>query len=252
MTVVELHPEELLDKERRGQLTDGERDRLSAHLGHCVACRAERQMRADFAEELDGDVPDGLDARLPSLSSILSVQQAPKTQQATNQAPRRSAPLVRRRRSARTAWLLVAAALVVVSAAAGAGVRGKTLLRLVSSVLTPEPAPPVVTTPPAKAVALARGPMSAPKHVSSSESPLAEVPFLQESETPAPVSHAPTDVLVAEPAGPGAKRAPPPSPAPPQDAAALFDAERSARLRGDYARVIELHRELVSRHPQSH
>jgi tetratricopeptide (TPR) repeat protein len=38
----------------------------------------------------------------------------------------------------------------------------------------------------------------------------------------------------------------------PQEAAALFDAERSARLRGDYARVIELHRELVARHPQSH
>src|SRR4029079_11230688 len=55
MTVVDLHPEDLLDKDARGALSCDERVRLDAHLARCAACRAERMFRADFAEELDGE-----------------------------------------------------------------------------------------------------------------------------------------------------------------------------------------------------
>src|SRR4051794_32733305 len=58
MTVVDLHPEELLDKDARGELTTDERARLDTHLARCAACRAERMLRMDFADELAIDPRD--------------------------------------------------------------------------------------------------------------------------------------------------------------------------------------------------
>ena len=55
MSVVDLHPENLLDKEIRGELDDAERQRLEAHLAQCATCRLERELRADFALELSRD-----------------------------------------------------------------------------------------------------------------------------------------------------------------------------------------------------
>lgn len=53
MNVIDLHPEDLLDKEIDGELTDAERARLDAHLERCEVCSFERDARADFADELD-------------------------------------------------------------------------------------------------------------------------------------------------------------------------------------------------------
>jgi hypothetical protein len=55
MSVVDLHPEDLLDKDARGELTGDERVRLDTHVARCAACRAETMLRADFAAELEGD-----------------------------------------------------------------------------------------------------------------------------------------------------------------------------------------------------
>ena len=57
MSVVDLHPEDLLDKDAHGALGETERARLDAHLTHCLVCRLERQVRADFAEDLEADLP---------------------------------------------------------------------------------------------------------------------------------------------------------------------------------------------------
>jgi TolA-binding protein len=51
VSVIAFHPDDLLDRELRGLLTDDERARLSAHLAGCAVCRLERSLRADFAEE---------------------------------------------------------------------------------------------------------------------------------------------------------------------------------------------------------
>jgi hypothetical protein len=49
MNVVELHPEELIDLEARGDLDEAAVARLEAHCARCVACRYERTMRPQFA-----------------------------------------------------------------------------------------------------------------------------------------------------------------------------------------------------------
>jgi TolA-binding protein len=48
--IVELHPEELLDRESSGTLTDAERRALDAHSARCAACGCERRLRSEFAE----------------------------------------------------------------------------------------------------------------------------------------------------------------------------------------------------------
>jgi hypothetical protein len=62
MNVSDLHPEDLLDREAEGELSPNERAMLDAHLSHCVACRLEREVRADFAAELADDMPEPMRA----------------------------------------------------------------------------------------------------------------------------------------------------------------------------------------------
>lgn len=56
MKVVDLHPEELIDKLNAGELTSAERERLDAHLQQCSSCRFEIRVRADL--ELDAPIPE--------------------------------------------------------------------------------------------------------------------------------------------------------------------------------------------------
>lgn len=53
MKVVDLHPEDLIDKLSDGELTSAERERLDGHLAQCSTCRFEISVRAD----LEGDAP---------------------------------------------------------------------------------------------------------------------------------------------------------------------------------------------------
>ena len=47
----DLHPHDLLDRERRGQLTEEERRALDAHLGQCKVCALEGHLVRDFEVE---------------------------------------------------------------------------------------------------------------------------------------------------------------------------------------------------------
>jgi TolA-binding protein len=51
MKVVDLHPEELIDKLSEGELSALERERLDAHLAQCSSCRFEISVRADLQRE---------------------------------------------------------------------------------------------------------------------------------------------------------------------------------------------------------
>lgn len=68
MKVIDVHPDELLDRELRGTLSGEERAHLEQHLAHCVACRMERALRSDFAAE--DDLAD--DAIQAHLSGVLA------------------------------------------------------------------------------------------------------------------------------------------------------------------------------------
>jgi len=67
--IVELHPEELIDREARGALSDGERMVLDAHAARCAACDCERRLRTVFADALR----EPLSAELPERPAERSV-----------------------------------------------------------------------------------------------------------------------------------------------------------------------------------
>jgi hypothetical protein len=52
MNVIDFHPDDLLDREIKGTLSQQESRRLRDHLDRCMQCRLELQLRADFEEEL--------------------------------------------------------------------------------------------------------------------------------------------------------------------------------------------------------
>lgn len=65
MTIVGIHPEDLLDRLSTGELTPGERRRLDAHLQGCAVCRFELAVREDFRVELRHQVAPSQPPKLP-------------------------------------------------------------------------------------------------------------------------------------------------------------------------------------------
>jgi TolA-binding protein len=232
--VVGLHPEALLDRETSGKLTEAERARLDAHLEACAACRLERQLRADFADELAAEETPSERLALTGLSSTpppLEVETtAPlATREVIFQLPRRSP-----RRVTRATWLLVAAAVFAVSAAGATGLGQRAWSRLVGA-----PAPAGVPTDVASAHVVAKH--TAPRRVASAAPPM--VPSEPARELPS------ADVLTPPPpaALPVLHRAA----AVVDGASALFEEATAARRQGSYGRAIDLQRELLSHYPRS-
>ena len=234
MTVVGLHPEELLDKDARGVISDSERVRLEAHIAQCSVCRVEQQMRADFGDEMAAD-----DERISVSAALLAFAKIEKQTEALASNDRVCAPsesvvppvlkLKPRRRVPRTAWLLPAAAVFAVSVAGATGVGQRAWSTIVGAeVAGATEAVPVVAPKPVA------------KHVSRHTSP---------ARVTAPTP--PNDVLVAP--------APPLQAAPQRvahpvvrdEAASLFDSATGARRHGDSTKALALHRELEARFPSS-
>jgi TolA-binding protein len=244
MNVVDLHPEDLLEKDARGALTDAERARLEAHLERCVTCRFERSVRSDFATELEecelsphalaalvegrrSDPRTGApeDAELPPRRSPPSAPLAPL-------APLVSLAKARSRRG-RWVWLGAAAALLV-GGAAGAGARTWTRL---ASLLDPAPS---VESGPVDATPRRTAPPRRPEIPAPPSAPPAELtaspPLLAPPAVPPPVS-APPVPRMSVPAA--------------ESASMLFDAAIAARRHGDHTRALALSRQLQARYPRS-
>jgi len=210
-------------------LSPSERQRLDAHVARCEACRLERMLRDDFADEMAAD---------PTPSERLLLAGA-QPRSAGPSAPPPGVPLappaeyragaVRarggKRRAAVMAWLLVAAAVLGVSAAGATSAGQRAWSRLVG----PPSAAPVEAAPPPAIVK--HGPPHAP--------PLASAPLVAALPT--------ADVLAAAPAAPARPAARSARAA--EGASALFDAANDARRRGDYGRALQLQRELQARFP---
>jgi TolA-binding protein len=229
--VVNLHPEELLDRDARGELTAAETTRLEAHLARCPACRFERQLRDDFADELSSDVTPSSVERIALAGTSTSSRPEQKSEAPLETVAPPRARWSSPRRVTRASWLLVAAAVCAVSVAGATGAGRRAWSRLVG-------------VPPPVAVEETAPTHSAAKHVSphrAAPAPTVLAPVAEPSST--------TDLLVTPPPVPPlvtARRAPSSESAP-----SLFAAATEARRQGSYARAIDLQRELLTRYPRS-
>jgi TolA-binding protein len=106
---------ELVARERRGELSAAERVALDAHLAQCASCRLSRLVGRDFEAEATIEADDGV--RIAALSTVAERWTAGQGGSVTQ------LPLKRRR--TRIALLAVAAALAAVGASAASGTWSK-------------------------------------------------------------------------------------------------------------------------------
>ena len=112
MTVIDFHPDDLIDRDARGLLSADEKRRLGEHLAQCVACRMELQLRADFDAEL-GMRASGTSMQDFVSSALIAAHEAARAEPVVQAAPRG-------RRVNTRVLLLVAASLLLVSGLAAA------------------------------------------------------------------------------------------------------------------------------------
>jgi TolA-binding protein len=133
---------ELVARERRGELSPPERVALDAHLAQCASCRLSRQLGRDFEAEATLEPDDG--ARIARLSAT--------AERWATGSPVRTTPPKRRR--ARVALFAMAAALAAVGASAARGTWSEMFGESESKTLPA--APPLEKAPVERAKAPAR------------------------------------------------------------------------------------------------
>ncbi|HMI83137.1 MAG TPA: tetratricopeptide repeat protein [Polyangiaceae bacterium] len=235
---VDVHPEDLFDREQAGTLTADERRRLNSHTFQCAACALVRTAVRDFAAQRNpapGD--DALIARLSGealgrAATIASGTISPALRTTyTGTQPRR-----------RRSWAVGA---IVLFAATGAtasfwSVRGAIVQRL----LTTAPAETVAPAAVEPKVPIARAKTAPPAPVVEQPAPVAE----EAEPTPVVVTPiAPPPIAAPRARAPELVNVPPPVLAPAADE--LFAAANEARRRGDPQKSFELYTELSRRYP---
>ena len=280
MSVVELHPDELLDREAHGTLSPSERVRLEAHLEACTVCRFERISRQDFAAELAEEEASPLSGPLAAALATLAGPRISQSPSAPPEAPLPEpisvpTPPAKRTGRAPRSWLLVAAVLLLAGVAGAAG--AERVYRVLLPAPTPSSQPASVSSPPPsatrKAPARSGHGVAAPTEATSdNEAPLE--PDTAASTTALPETAAVPSVLSLP--RPLKLRAPAPFPmgtplvsepeevtTPPRaaasfapiaampttSAASLFAQANAARRIGNDQRAIALYRELEQAFP---
>jgi len=234
---VDVHPEDLFDREQAGTLTNDERRRLDSHTMQCAACALVRSAVRDFAAQRNsapGD--DALIARisgeaLGKAATIASGTITPALRTTyTGTHPRR-----------RRSWAVGA---IVLFAATGAtasfwSVRGA----IVQHLLTTTPAETVAPAPVEPKTPVARVKTAPPP-------PPVEPEAVEEESEPTPVVVIPVPpppVVHARPRAPEPVNVPPPVVMP--AAHELFAAANEARRGGDPQKSLELYTELSRKYP---
>jgi TolA-binding protein len=254
MSAPELHADDLLDKEARGELSPAERIRLDEHVQACSVCRFERQVRDDFRLEFE--------------TLGRADRKEAKERSGGRYSQRGVAATPRGRMSARVRLTLLAAAALLVTGAAAA--EWETIKRTVflSYVMEQSHAPsesPVATNAViGKVGSLAAVP--AEEKAAALQPAALEAPPVDTVAPQAVVESAPAKVASTKPLGEARPATPKQEPevlpeapsaevAPavqaPATADALFSAANDERQRGAYAEAIRLYRDLSQRFPQS-
>lgn len=242
MSFADLHPEALLERETNGTLDQRDRALLEKHRESCEACRFERRVRDDFAQELaDAEpLPDLRVSDLDGLSDLLGSAEDP-------------APVAHRRRlrtriRVSVAWLGPAAIVFGSGAGMGAGLLGRVLSGLERQ--APAPTPHAMASAP-------DGPRAEPAATTTltgADPPAAwakMAPAPAKEQEPAPTARtSPTNSSKFK-SSPEPLSVPSNAEASPSTAASLFEAESNARRRGDYVEALSLHRDLEARFSQS-
>jgi TolA-binding protein len=236
---VDVHPEDLFDREQSGTLTSDERRRLDAHTLQCAACALVRSAVRDFAaQRIAAPGDDALIARISNEALGRAATIASGTVSPTLRTTY-TGSLPRRRRS----WAVGA---IVLFAATGAtasfwSVRGAIVERLLTA-----PAETVAPTTPVEVkTPVARAKVTPPPAVVEQPEPIEE-----EDSTPVVVTPiAPPPVAAPRPRAPEPLNVPPPVIAP--SATEIFAAANEARRRGDPQKSFELYNELARKYPGS-
>lgn len=245
--MIDIHPEDLLDREREGSLSPEEREYLDAHLERCATCRVERLLAFECAAErelIDTELAASGKRAKPH-DRVPSTLDVPSEERKAPSRPPRSRTGMSTLKPARAApkVAFVSAALLLAGGAAalGGGLPWVTTPRVVASANVSVSAPSEPAPPPPRPRARAGSPPV-------SASPPVDVPdagseggVATTSGTPAPPPP------VSAPVEASSARARPRA----LDAAGLFAAGAAARRNGDYDQALAFYDRLIESHPAS-
>jgi tetratricopeptide (TPR) repeat protein len=240
VTRVDLHPDDLFDRARAGELTYDEAQRLRAHVAGCAACALELAWTAD-----------GLHTQAPSEGDFLRAQTVIACLcEAPDRLKSVAAPT---RKSLGTSRLAPAAAVaLLLSASAAAAAFGESGARWILDRVASRPGrDEVSTTTAARARVSKKTARLASVHLTPSLTPpeISLTSQLEPTLTPAPelAAASPESVTSSRPASRRGN-------APDADANAalsLLTAAHKARALGQDDRALELYRALAKRYPES-
>lgn len=246
MSVVRVHPEQLIDRLARGELSGPDRQLLDEHLDECPACRLELQLRRDFEFEEETLRVDDFSGSVGGVLARVEPRVAPGAGKRT------------RKRTRRHRILGMAAGVVVALAASAAAAKSGAVARAWSAaraVVVAVVASPGRSAEPA-AVAGRHSTQSAATGQQASEQvaakPSAEPPPVPSSwrAEPLPAALPRANALAGTAPAAAARGAGSATTGTGESPSALFERAGAARRAGSQD-AIALYERLVREHPQS-
>jgi len=226
MSSGDLHPEDLLDRVRRGQATAAERERVAEHLASCEACRFEQAVLVESLRDASPQLGDAARARAIEQAVLAALAQRGLLGASGARKPRRRAG----------AWIAAIAVSSIATAAAAAVITHPPWLdKLIPQRSAPQGSKPARSASKAEPSRAAGARVGAPE---PPPLPVIEAPVIETPAIEAPVAQ-------EQPAQPSA-RAPRR-----QSAADLFGAANEARRERTTGEAVRLYRELERLHPNA-
>jgi TolA-binding protein len=213
MSSADLHPEDLLDRVRRGQATAAERERVNTHLAGCEACRFEQAVLAESMRDASPQSGDAVRARAIERAALAALAERGVLAGSAS----------RKRRRLAGAWIAAAVVSSIATAAAAAVIAKPAWLAELIPQLNAQEAPKPLQLEPARRVTPAE-----PAPVIAPPPPAPEVESAQE---------------------PQPERARPRKQ--PASASELFANANEARREQKTVEAVRLYRELQRAHPAS-